>query len=322
MSGAKVSDFMLQFMRRFVDEKKVAESTANHYINTLFTLNDKKPFKTLAFLRDTEAIKEKIDGYAPSTQKTLTAVIVSALDFYKTKAPYKKAYDYFSGLLKDKREEMEGSAGKMSDKQENNWVDWSDVLKKKTEMKASINGFISNKNLTTKQYDELLSYLILSLYTDIQPRRNQDYMDMYVVLTEPSDATKNYYVVSEQKFVFNKYKTSKTYGKQTVNIPNNPDAPLADTLAMFLKHHPLNKGKMTKKTEFRLLVKQDGSPLNTVNSITRILNRIFGKKVGSSMLRHIFLTGKYGEEKNEMVEDAKAMGHSVAQQKDYILAKE
>jgi integrase len=147
-------------------------------------------------------------------------------------------------------------------------------------------------------------------------------MNMYVVLNEPDDATKNYYVLGEQKFVFNKYKTSKTYGKQVVNVPNNPDAPLADTLAIFLKHHPLNKGKITKKTEFRMLVKQDGSPINSVNSITRILNRIFGKKIGSSMLRHSYLTSKYGDQKDEMTEDSKAMGHSISQQRDYILEKE
>jgi hypothetical protein len=321
MSGAKVSDFMLQLAKRFTEEKKVAESTANHYINTLYSLNNKVPFKTLAFLRNTEAVMEAIKKYAPSTQKTLVAVIVSALDFYKTKAPYKKTHGYYSELLKDKKEELSGTEGKMSDKQEANWEDWSSIMTKKSEMKTAISLFANNKNLTAKQYDDLLAYVILSLYTDIQPRRNQDYMDMYVVSVEPTDTTKNYYVVSDQRFVFNKYKTYKKWGKQVVNVPNSPEAPLADTLAIFLKHHPLNKGKMTKKTEFKLLVKQDGSPLNSVNSITRILNRIFGKKIGSSMLRHIFLTGKYGEEKNEMAEDAKAMGHSVAQQKDYILEK-
>lgn len=322
MSGAKVSDFMLQLSKRFIDEKNVAESTANHYINTLFTLNNKVPFKTLAFLRNTEAIMDIVNGYSATTQKTILAVIVSALDFYKTKAPYKKTYDYYSGLLKDKKEALSGSEGKMTEKQETNWEDWNSVLKKKSDMKTAISSFISNKNLTAKQYDELLSYVILSLYTDIQPRRNQDYMNMYVVLNEPDDTSKNYYVVSEHKFVFNKYKTSKTYGKQVINVPNNPDAPLVDTLAMFLKHHPLNKGKMTKKTEFRLLVKQDGSPLNTVNSITRILNRIFGKKIGSSMLRHSYLTSKYGDQKDAMAEDSKAMGHSISQQRDYILEKE
>jgi hypothetical protein len=50
-----------------------------------------------------------------------------------------------------------------------------------------------------------------------------------------------------------------------------------------------------------------------------MLNKVFGKKVGSSMLRHIYLSGKYGNELEEMKKDAEAMGHSVSQQKEYIL---
>jgi hypothetical protein len=36
------------------------------------------------------------------------------------------------------------------------------------------------------------------------------------------------------------------------------------------------------------------------------------------MLRHIFLSSKYGNTLEEMKEDSSAMGHSVSQQKDYI----
>jgi hypothetical protein len=61
--------------------------------------------------------------------------------------------------------------------------------------------------------------------------------------------------------------------------------------------------------------------LTAVNSITRILNKIFGKKVGSSMLRHIFLSDKYGEVKGEMADDAKAMGHSVDEQQNTYVVK-
>ena len=315
-----MSDFMLQLSKRFVEEKKVAESTANQYLQTLFTLNGKVPFKNLAFLRDTGKITTALSSYAPSTQKTIVAVIVSALDFFKTKAPYKKTHDFYVALLKEKKEEGAGKEGEKSEKQEENWEDWDAIQKKKNEMKTAISSFgLTNKNLTAKQYDDLLSYVILSLYTDTQPRRNKDYMDMYVVSAEPADATRNYYVVPEQKFVFNNYKTAKTYGKQIVNVPNSPEAPLASTLEMFLKHHPLHKGKLTKKSDFRMLVKMDGTPLNSVNSITRILNRIFGKKIGSSMLRHIYLTGKYGKEDAERREDAHNMGHSVEQQREYIL---
>jgi hypothetical protein len=62
----------------------------------------------------------------------------------------------------------------------------------------------------------------------------------------------------------------------------------------------------------------DGKPLSQVNAITRILNKTFGKKVGSSMLRHIYLSSKYGKVVDEMKEDANAMSHSVDMQKDYI----
>jgi hypothetical protein len=74
----------------------------------------------------------------------------------------------------------------------------------------------------------------------------------------------------------------------------------------------------TKTKEFKLLVKADGSPLNTVNSITRILNKIFGKKIGSSMLRHIYLSSKYGDTIKEMEKDGVAMAHSSSVQREYI----
>jgi hypothetical protein len=319
MSGAKTSEFMLQLQKRFIDERKCAESTATQYVQTLFALNGKVPFKTLTFLKDTEAIAKTIATYAPSTQKTILATIVSALDFYKTKAPYKKTHEHYSELMNKAKEEVGGNNGEKTEKQETNWEDWEAIQKKKSEMRKSVLSFASNKQLTAKQYEELLQYVVLSLYTDVQPRRNQDYMDMYVVLNEPTDTTKNYYVLNGHNFVFHKYKTAKTYGKQVVNVPNSPEAPLADVLTMFMKHHPLNKGRPNKKTEFRLLVKQDGSPLNSVNAITRILNKVFDKKIGSSMLRHIYITGKYGDQKqkmDEMKEDAEAMGHSVSEQQN------
>jgi hypothetical protein len=36
------------------------------------------------------------------------------------------------------------------------------------------------------------------------------------------------------------------------------------------------------------------------------------------MLRHIYISSKFGKEYDEMVKTAKAMGHSISEQKDYI----
>jgi integrase len=119
--------------------------------------------------------------------------------------------------------------------------------------------------------------------------------------------------MATQRFIFNKYKTSKTFGEQVFDLPEDLQA----TLKLYIDNHPLNKNKAK---EFKLLVKQDGSPLNTVNSITRILNRIFdGKKVGSSMLRHAFVSTKFGGTLADMKNIANKMAHSVNTQiREYI----
>ena len=42
-----------------------------------------------------------------------------------------------------------------------------------------------------------------------------------------------------------------------------------------------------------------------------ILNKIFNKKIGSSMLRNMYLTNKYGKIMKEMKDDVKDMSTSV-----------
>ena len=59
------------------------------------------------------------------------------------------------------------------------------------------------------------------------------------------------------------------------------------------------------------MVDSEGNPLSSNNAITRILNKIFDKKIGSSMLRNIYLTTKYASSNKEKQLDATAMGNSI-----------
>ena len=90
----------------------------------------------------------------------------------------------------------------------------------------------------------------------------------------------------------------------------------------YFKYHPNNKGRMGKNTMFPLLVFSNGSPFSSINAITRLLNKIFKRKVGSSMLRHIYLTSKYGDTIEQMEKDSKLMSHSASQQKEYVVHKD
>jgi integrase len=126
---------------------------------------------------------------------------------------------------------------------------------------------------------------------------------------------RNYLSLDDGEFIFNVFKTSKKEGQVKIKI--NDD--LQTAITQYIKFHPLIKGKkLTKTSNIPFLVYFDGKELDKVNSITRILNKVFDKKIGSSMLRHIFLTDKYGDEKLEKEKDANAMGHSVETANTYI----
>ena len=316
------NEFMLNLHKRLAEKtygeppKKLSETTASAYIRTLTILNDKKPFKNLTFLKKTEDVMAKLGTYAESTQKTLLASITSVLGLDKDKAGYKKAYKfYYEKMMEKAKVAKTEDTSVANEKQTENWLTWEEVLKKLAELKEDCKGFTDEKHLTPDHFNTLLSYLILSLYTEVPPRRNQDYlgMDVFKALKKdklsdlPTD--KNYLIVLKgvpTEFIFNIYKTSKSYGQQKVAIP----PALGEVITFYLS----KLGDKTK--QHHLLRDSNRTDITQANAITRILNRVFGKKVGSSMLRHIYLSSKY--DINEMNEDATGMGHSLAEQKEYI----
>ena len=305
-------EFVAKLETQLVEEKKVSPSTASTYIKTLTILNDKKPLKNLNFLKKTEVILPKIAEYAESSQRAILATIVSVLSLFPK---LKSTYEVYKAAMMTRVEEgkkvAEETKGHKTKKQEENWMTKEEVEAIKSKLAAEVAEDVKKKTLNVGEYEKVLHHLILSLYTDIQPRRNADYLQMVVVKKHTEDMPKevNYYDVKNKKFIFNKYKTEGTYGTQTADVPEV----LAEKLAYYIKRHPLAK---ERKTDYPLLVEASGEPIIAVNAITRILNKVLGKKVGSSMLRHIFVTEKYGGTKLEMKKDAEAMGHSVAEQQN------
>jgi integrase len=315
-SAMKVSDFMLNLSKKLQEERKLADTTTKQYLQTLYKLNNSKPFKNLAWTKKFDDIQKIIDTYAKSTQGNQYMVLTSALSIYSDKPTYKATYNHWKDKMMNARKESDAEPKNIkTSKEEENWLTWEEVSKKKSQLKEVISSLSLTKGkITEAQYNKLLQYVILSLYTDIAPRRNQDYLNMYVAKKLPKTYSTdvNYYDMANQRFIFNKYKTSRTFGEQIINVPEE----LQETLKLFIEHHPLNKGKVN---EFKLLVNYKGENMSTVNSITRILNRIFGKKVGSSMLRHVFVSTKFGGALSDMKQIAKDMAHSLqTQQSTYI----
>jgi len=314
----KITEFMSNLSKELVEKKGVTESSALQYVKTMYVLNDKASFKTLSFLRNTEEIAKKIEQYAQSTQKSILASIVSVLSLINEKPTYKKIYKYYYEKMMGKsKEARETDTTEKTEKQKENWMNWKEICETADGLREEATKAAAKKTVTVAEYAALLNALVLGLYVYTQPRRNQDYLDMLVVKKWREDMPKdrNYLDLAGQRFIFNKYKTAKKYGAQIIAIPNTETQPLMDTIAMYLKFQPLFKASKGKEA-VPFLVAGDGHPLTAVNAITRVLNRIFGKRVGSSMLRHIFLSDKY--DVAEMKEDAEAMGHSMSEQRSYL----
>jgi hypothetical protein len=299
-------------------EKKLASSSVKMYLRNLEKLNDDMPLKNFNFLKDVPAILQQLEKYKQNTQRGYLISIVSALGLDKSNKAKQKLYDDYYKLMMDKNKELKAkeSSNEKSETQEKNWLTWEEVSKTFAELEAKVKAFSNNKEINEHQYNVLLQYVVLALYYYKAPRRNE-YQNMMIVKANSASLpiTTNYLVLDTRSFIFNAYKTSKKEGQLKEDIPEE----LFNVILIYLKFHPLLKGKkINKTTSLPFLVYYDGKPFSQVNAITRILNKTFGKNVGSSLLRHIYLSSKYGDVLTEMKEDAGAMSHSVGMQKDYI----
>lgn len=316
-----LTEFTQQLINGLKEKKKngrpLADSSIAVYMRNLEKLNDNIPIRNLKFLENIEDVKEKLANYKPTTYRNFLISIVSALSIVKNESKKnKKLYDDYYKMMMDINNQLKNEPmGQMSETQRENWVSMDDIKNVLSDVENKVNKFKDNKEIGLSQYNVLLDYLILSLYILIQPRRNADYQKMNITKNPiPIDSNVNFYNVDDGSFIFNCFKTSKSIGQQEKIIPQD----LKNVIDIYLRHHPLYKKiKQNKIINVPFLVYYDGEPFKQTNSITRILNRLFApKKVGSSLLRHIYLSDKYGDLMKEQLEDAEAMAHSVSTARD------
>tara|TARA_R110000765_G_scaffold42847_1_gene90198 strand:+ start:8502 stop:9524 length:1023 start_codon:yes stop_codon:yes gene_type:complete len=207
-------------------------------------------------------------------------------------------------------------------------IDWDEVLS----VRENLTKQLKKEEIRRKIADEvpltdgdLLLFqdlVLVSLYTYLPPVRN-DYANLKVIragiynsLTYNERHAYNYLVVSnrDMRISLSQFKTSKTHGTICMVVPK----PLKVLLRLWLR---VNESGI-------LLLNRKNEPLSE-NGITKHLNRIFlehsGKAISSTMLRHIFLSSKYGEDIREELEKYKekksiadSMGHSVLTQNNYV----
>ena len=183
-----------------------------------------------------------------------------------------------------------------------------------SEMKTDLAKQSEAKDWSWRETLRFRDYVIAFLYS-FYPLRN-DFGDVEVVSrsafnnTATEERQKQNYLIKEptkMSLVLNEYKTSKKYGEKTIEI--NPE--VRKVLLLWFKHN---------RSGF-LLADKKGKALGS-NGITKSLAKVglqrIQKRLGSSLLRHSYLSHKYANDTQEKQKDADLMMHSVAMQDGYI----
>ena len=314
---------MIKIHTLLMTERGNSDATASETLSLLRRLNGNKPFTSVKFLTDVDTVVAAL-GPAESTKKKQLGKIVATLDVLKADKSnlYKAAARKYRDLFDDKTEEIAKAvterAGEKTETEKAKWMDWTDVEARYKVLADNIALVADKKHLTREEWRVVQAHALLSLYVLMPPRRNKDYHEMYVVrkTDQATDTTRNYYVLSEEKMYFNTYKTAKALGPQIVDVP----PALGEILRAFLKRTTLyTETKGNSPGGYPLVCGQSGIHLKAVNAMTYLLADALNKPgAGSNMLRHSYLTHKYGGVSAEMAEDAEAMAHSVGTQATYI----
>jgi integrase len=275
--------------------KDLTKASLDSYKAKLKKLNENKPIKNLNFLSDIEKINNIIDKYKPNTKRNYIIAVASilkcSLHHNKTKK-IETLYNQYSKILEDYNINLKDQTA-MTETENKNWLE-------KDELDQVYND-LKEKYKSDKQAFQ--NYVLLSLYYLQAPRRNRDFQ-LLKIATKYNDTLSNefnYFDIKKKKFIFNNYKTKNKYNKQEVEVNEE----LFQILMLYIKAFKLKDG------DHLLNDLKTNQPYKATNSITLLLNRIFKKKVGASMLRKSYLTHKYGNNSEELKKDMTAMGSSV-----------
>jgi len=326
MSDNKLNTPFKQDLIKKLQDKSLSENSIKLYVRNLEKLNDNQPLKNLNFLKDVSGTLEKLKDKKPNTVRAYLISISVALSVIKgDNKVLNKLFDEFHKLMLDTAGEIRNNnTHEVSEEKKDDFIEWKQVEEKYNELVDKANK-IKGKELTETQYNNILSLMVLALYYHHPPRRNKDYQLCRVVTkcgktpVESLPDNSNYICLDSKKFVFNQFKTAKKEGQVVIDI--SPE--LFKVIELYLNYHPLfpKTRKDRKNVNIPFLVDYQGTPLTKINDITRLLNKIFGKKIGSSMLRSIYLTSKYGDVKQEQEEDAKMMSHTTDTQNETYIKK-
>ena len=254
-----------------------------------------------------------------NTQRNLLAAALVGFDLLKETAA-REPYVEQIAVLNEKQK----SAPDRTPKQQAKHVDWNKIIKLRRLLTRTVRlgKYYTRKKLQRREFQVLQQNLVLHLYTQIPPVRN-DWSTVRFMkvsewdeLSEDEKTESNILVMGRGAYhvYWADYKTVKKHGVIQQVIPK--------VLQSILKKH-IKYLKLHFPDGDHLLLGSTGAPM-TRNGLTKFLQRLFythfRTKTSTSALRAIFLTHKFDKKQlDEQVTIAKAMHHTPAVAREFYV---
>jgi hypothetical protein len=280
--------------------------------------------KNLDFLSDVEKVNKELmeSGKSQNTIITYLASIIKALECHNTKAD---GYKALMGTLMAKRKEEDEKHEKTA-KQDANWASMGDLRGVMRRLEGVCRSHDRAKRRGDKKaYDDYQNHLIAFLYVgdpENHPPMRLDYCPMRIVSKMPEgkegeeESQDNYLLCksrNKKQFVFNNYKTAKSYGSKIIDLSPKMNS----VMNRFLD---VRKQRVTLDPGAPLLLNSKGAPMNE-NTLCKQITRIFkptGKNITANLIRHFHISETHPAEEVEAKQaDADKMCHSVETQGKY-----
>ena len=295
----------------------LGSNTLKTYVGSLKRVQKECPKIKLESIGDfikhhKEVITTLQESLTPMIRKSKISAIVSLIDDRNGEHPkelndalnaYRISMKTDSDIVKKRYLSQE-----LTDRQKENLISQDDVMKIYNSLKAQSAPLFELSKLNRSQFNTLQSFVLLSLYVLIPPRRSQDYADFRIRNVDENDKRYNYMTNFNKNkkeglssFVFNSYKNSNRLGSQVMNdIPKSLEK-------------IIDQWKQFNKSDW-LLVNNKGEKIDQ-SKMTTWFNNIFEKNISTSMLRHIYATSLLGDVDLEKIKKiSESMGHTNIQQ--------
>ena len=272
--------------------KPISDSTKRQHASILAVLESKGQIERVdgnIVLHKTLLEFLKLEIGNPNTRKNYLGAVLRAATTTPPEElkPYVDLYKTTTDWLRGQRVSQTLPHHRLE-----NMLKWSEVLQLRGKAETDLSG------------EDLLTYF---LYT-LNPPVRADYANMLVVKswskTRRADTTRNYLVWHDDHayFVFNVFKTSKTYGQVKVDVSDELYAALQGRIVIG-----------------SLLLPSTKTPTMLSKRVISVMQKLCGKQMGIGLLRHSYIT-TFLSNRVRLIEKmalAHSMMHSWTQQEEY-----